>query len=429
MDYVDPRFESYYWEYTELDNLYLIKAFKIVKAFSQFEKEKVLQSFHKLLSSDSVIAQGIAFDWFAYGQTITRWGIDNPYRVFAPELLAKARAQLQTPPITAVDQRKQTTVGANHASAFGVIQYLGDSSDLPLIEPILRSSRDIDVLIGGCNAARSCWRESNQLYQGLIEILSQMIFDESLPLSVRESAIEAFQGYLLPETEESLVHAVRDCPWHASARAALILAVRNLPKYFSVLEEVERTWPAQENIYTMSEVREMLKNHAQTSTTDNSVDSSSTITEEQPNERSSSTTEESEPLTARLIQERFEISLPQWQKASWCEQINSQYGHFRQGTNTGFTIPKRREAIEDVYDHFFPNAVIGFEPEELQQWLSSGYQSHPNYGIEALQAKTISNLRKPDAQDTDAIIALATQDASVVEPFFCELLGIEREES
>jgi periplasmic divalent cation tolerance protein len=142
-----------------------------------------------------------------------------------------------------------------------------------------------------------------------------------------------------------------------------------------------------------------------------------------------SSTQENEPLTTQKLQELFVSSLPKLQKSFWCEQINSQYGHFREGTNTGFTIPKRREAIEDIYDHFFPNAVIGFEPEELQKWLSSGYQSHPNYGIAALPPKTISNLRKPDAEDTDAIIAIATEDASVVEQFFCELLGIKREES
>jgi hypothetical protein len=135
----------------------------------------------------------------------------------------------------------------------------------------------------------------------------------------------------------------------------------------------------------------------------------------------------SEPLTSNSLQKRFETSLPQLQKNVWCEQVNSQYGHFREGTNTGFAISGRREAIEDIYDRFFPNAVIGFEPEELKQWLSSGYQSHPNYGIAALQPKTISNLRKPDAIDTDEIIAVANQDASIVEQFFCEILGIKRE--
>jgi hypothetical protein len=418
------KFRAYFWKHIELPETELRTA--LLSIMADNTEERKLEAFQQLLTSDYASAQGVAFDQFAYAEVQVNRGAENLFRECSEQVLSKARAQLISEPVTAVNEDKKIIVGANHASALAVLQFIGQEEDIPSIEQILRTSKDANVLYGACDALEHCLRQSDDTHREIVEILRPIIFDENANPSVREQAILVFLEYYFPEAEPMLVQAAQQCTLIIAAQAAWVLGIWNFEKYRSLLAEISLHWSEEEVPYYIRRVRELLNEHTQDTTTDDSVEKSPTITEEQPNSNTSSTQKENEPLTAHSLQERFEASLPQLQKTVWCEQINSQYGHFREGTNTGFAISGRKEAIEDIYDHFFPNAVIGFEPEELQQWLSSGYQSHPNYGIEALQPKTISNLRKPDVQDTDEIIALATQDATRVEQFFCELLGIKR---
>jgi hypothetical protein len=120
------------------------------------------------------------------------------------------------------------------------------------------------------------------------------------------------------------------------------------------------------------------------------------------------------------LQQIFPKRFPQYQKTAWCEQANSRYGYYREGEETGKTIPGRREAIEDIYEHFFPHTVMRFDLVEMTAWLPYDYQSHPNYGVKALCEKTISNLQQLHAEDRDALIAFAQDSAREVEQFFVQ---------
>lgn len=223
--------------------------------------EERLKLYKKLLKSDSVVAQGIAFDQFVYMQTLERWGISNPYLQFSEQLLGKAREQLKSPPVTAVNQRKTTLVGANHASALEVIAHVGQEDDISLIEPVLRSSSDVNVIYAGCSAARKCLSNAESVYPEIISTLNQIIFNEEHKLELRTTAVRAFDEYRVLEVEEVLIKAASQCPLPISADAAWILGIWDFQKHLALLQELSNAWP-EEAMYPASEVRSLLMNNS-----------------------------------------------------------------------------------------------------------------------------------------------------------------------
>jgi hypothetical protein len=256
------QFKSYYWTPQDLETKGLRRAYQQFFS-SDSTLEQKLESFKRLLESDSVIAQGIAFDHFFYTESLSRFGSSNPYWQYSEQLLSQAREQLKNPPVTVTKPKEKAIVGANHASALGVLAHLGQEHDISLIEPILRSSCDINVLDMGFWAARQCLRDTENLYPEIIVTLSQIVFDEERDLDIRAAAISAFSDYMVPEVEEVLVKAAKQCPLPVSANAAWLLSGQNFQKHLALLEEVSKAWP-DDAMYPASEVRELLKSSSQT---------------------------------------------------------------------------------------------------------------------------------------------------------------------
>ncbi|BAZ31242.1 hypothetical protein NIES4074_37140 [Cylindrospermum sp. NIES-4074] len=253
------QFKSYYWTPENLESETLQKAFYQLFSEDSTNEKKVL-SFKTLLESDSVVAQSMAFDQFFYTESLTRFGNNNPYEQFSEQLLSKARQQLKNPPITA-NKLNEETVGANYASAFGVLAHLGQEEDIFLIEPIIRSSQDIGVLWSGLFAAEHCLSSANNLYLDFTEILSKIILDEEQNLGIRTAAIGvigAISEYAISSVEELLVRGVNQCSLPISAHAAWLLGFADLPKYATLLQEISNTW-GDDAIYPASEVRDLLK--------------------------------------------------------------------------------------------------------------------------------------------------------------------------
>ncbi|MBD2766285.1 hypothetical protein IC235_00070 [Hymenobacter sp. BT664] len=232
---------------------------------SSSTREQKLDSFKRLLESDSVIAQGIAFDQFFYVESLTRFGSSNPYWQYSEQLLRKAREQLKNPPVTVDKSKEKAIVGANHASALGVLAHLGQERDISLIEPILRSACDSSVLDMGFGAAEQCLRDTENPYPEIIAALSQIIFAEERDLDIRAAAIRAFSGYMVPEVEEVLVKATKQCPLPVSAHAAWLLSARNFQKHLALLEEISKAWP-DDAMYPASEICELIKSSYQSQT-------------------------------------------------------------------------------------------------------------------------------------------------------------------
>lgn len=256
------QFKSYYWIPQDLETKGLRRAYQQFLS-NDSTREQKLESFQRLLKSDSVIAQGIAFDHFFYTESLTRFGSSNPYWQYSEQLLSQAREQLKNPPVTVTKPKEKAVVGANHASALGVLAHLGQENDISLIEPILRSSRDINVLDMGFRAVGQCLKNTKNVYPEIILTLSQLVFDEESDLGTRAAAIGAFSDYIVPEVEEVLVKAATQCPLPISAHAAWLLSVRNLKKHLALLQELSKTWP-DDAMYPVSEVRDLLKSSSQT---------------------------------------------------------------------------------------------------------------------------------------------------------------------
>src|SRR4051794_4878220 len=125
---------TYYWGKPKFQKKDLRDAYVLLTK-GAVAREQLNEAFKTLLKSNVGMAQGIAFDHFFYWQTLGRWGTKNPYLTFSTMLVETARRQLRQAPITS-----GSIVGANHASALGVLAHLGNKDDLTLIEPILRTT-------------------------------------------------------------------------------------------------------------------------------------------------------------------------------------------------------------------------------------------------------------------------------------------------
>ena len=249
------NFNSYYWKSAKLETNILAEALKKLVSPDSTSEQK-LASFRVLLESDSTIAQGIAFDQFFYNESLTRLGSNNLYARDAELLVEKARAQLRKPPVK-VTVDNQEIVGANHASALGVLARLGNENDISQIAFVLKSSSDVNVLGMGLRASRTCLRDSNDVHVEIIEVLKQIIFNISLHLSIRKDAIYALAEYRVPEAEAILVESIENFPLPLSAAAAWILGARDREKYLPLLHQLSNSWPP-DAPYPASEVRELL---------------------------------------------------------------------------------------------------------------------------------------------------------------------------
>jgi hypothetical protein len=212
-----------------------------------------------LLKSNHAIAQGIAFDLFFFAQTQGRWGRENPYEAFSTLLAEAARRQLQQPPL-----HSGQTMGANYASALGVLAHLGNAEDILLIEPVLRTSRDLDVLnMCICALSWSCIPKSEAFPLAFVETMGQLIVNEEIDIRLRQDAVGAWRNArsLPPEIEQLCLHLAQ----HASAldsrlpmQAAWTLGCTNLPKHRAFLANMLVSWPP-DVLYPASEVRLLLE--------------------------------------------------------------------------------------------------------------------------------------------------------------------------
>lgn|SRR5262245_28806304 len=253
-------FISYYWTPEALEGPGLVEAFQRLIAVESGAAEKA-QAFGILLESDSVVAQGIAFDHFFYANSLSRYGMSNPFSGYLDELLIRAREQLRSEPVINTTPDGKQVVGANHASAFGVLAQLGEDEDLNLIAPILETSRDSNVVFAGCLAAQRCLGLTKKSHPEVISSLTRIIHDETWSEDLRVMAVRAFADYELSEVEDILIKVAMDCPLPISAYAADMLAHGDLARHRAFLRQVSDSWPENAR-YPASEVRQLLLEEA-----------------------------------------------------------------------------------------------------------------------------------------------------------------------
>jgi hypothetical protein len=249
---------GYYWDAPQFANQELREAHALLEEHTA-PQAQLNEAFLVLLNSEDVVAQGIVFDLYFYTHTQGRWGVNNPYEAYSAQLVAAARHQLRQPPVASGH-----TIGTNYASALGVLVHEGTAEDIPLIEPILRTTRDVNVLEACLFALGSaCIPDSDAFPQTFVETMVQVIEDEEIPMQMRQEAVGAWRNarWLPPEIEHLCLHLAQ----HASPldsrlpmEAAWTLGCTNLAKHRAFLEHMLASWPPDVR-YPASEVRELLE--------------------------------------------------------------------------------------------------------------------------------------------------------------------------
>jgi hypothetical protein len=121
-------------------------------------------------------------------------------------------------------------------------------------------------------------------------------------------------------------------------------------------------------------------------------------------------------LTAKHIKALFDNSQTHAKKNYWIRRVMSVYPGGKQ------IVKGRGIAITDIYEHYFPNELLGYEPRELKEKLKT-YTSLPGYGEGALGKETKKNLQ--DTGDYDSVIKIAQEAGEAAQKLLIEILGIE----
>jgi hypothetical protein len=205
----------------------------VFRVLIAFDGEERIDEMFRLLKSDFIPAKCAAFEIFACHQVLGRYDISNPFVPYSDEVLAQARLQLKQAPVASHDAHQ--TSGANHASALLALKYLGDSSDLPTIEAIIKASQDINTLFQGWQAIRHCSGQYDVLHPQLLT-LGEKILQSIAVNIVKRDVLNLFYEYKVDGVETILVRAAHidnsySLTPELQAEAAFILLLWDLPKY------------------------------------------------------------------------------------------------------------------------------------------------------------------------------------------------------
>jgi hypothetical protein len=126
-------------------------------------------------------------------------------------------------------------------------------------------------------------------------------------------------------------------------------------------------------------------------------------------------------LTEQYIKAIFESSQTHAKRFYWVRRVEAAYRYGRKSTT------ERTNAIGDVYDHFLPNALIGYNPEDLKNNLKN-YTDLENYGEKGLENNTEIKKALTDAKcpfEYEEVINLAKEAGKAAQKLLMEILGIE----
>lgn len=250
-------FISYYWLPETLSDATSLEAYKLLASKNSNTEQKV-KAFEFLLKSKDPVAQGIAFDYFFYNESLNRFGCKNIFSTYRHDLLIEARKQLNNPPILSKAPSGTFVTGANYCSALGVLTHLGEEKDIESIANVLETSSENYVVFACCMVIQRLLGLTKKYYSKIVSTLIQIVYNEQLPENIRIMAVRAFANYKIPEIDNVLVDICKMCGLPISAYAALILGDRNLEQYRNLLHQLTESW-AIDALYPASEVRDILK--------------------------------------------------------------------------------------------------------------------------------------------------------------------------
>lgn len=243
-------FHSYYWKIEDLER----KDAEAARILTQGDDAaSTPAAFERLLASDSPAARGVALDQYAHHEARGRFGTSNPLRQYRDRVLGEARAQLRSPPVTATSPLGTVTVGANHASALGVLGRLGDASDLPRITCYLVPSQDFNVLEAACLAVDHCLEgAATQIARDVGAHLATILQDPAADDGTRVMVLAPFRSWPALDQIDMLLDTVRHGALLPAIHAAWALAGQLEDE--TELRRLIASWPA-DAPYPADEVR------------------------------------------------------------------------------------------------------------------------------------------------------------------------------
>jgi hypothetical protein len=199
-----------------------------------------------LLGSDSVVARGIALDFYSMSNANLRHG-DEPMIDAAIDAAARACAlrELAEPPYDRTEVSAQPRRGANHASALHALGFNADPADAPLVARVLLENQEDRVLAQGVGAAEPILR-GEPAHPALVDALLQLVRRRNLKPSTRAGAIAAIAASADEAVVPLLIEAVRDPELAVSAAAARGLLERDLERHRRLIEPIVGAWSTSE---------------------------------------------------------------------------------------------------------------------------------------------------------------------------------------
>jgi hypothetical protein len=252
------QFQSFYWEGAAVPDEEHSAIERLEGAESPVS-ERTAALVH-LLGSDSVVARGIALDFYCLSNANLRHG-NEPMIDATVDAAARACAlrELADPPYERTEANAQPKRGANHASALHALGFNADPADAPLVARALLHNQDDRVLAQGVGAAEPILR-GEPAHPALIDALLQLVHRRSLEPSTRAGATAAIAASADDAVVPLLLDAVRDPELAVSAAAARGLLERDLERHRRLVEPIAAAWCTGEfPPFDVHEVRRLLE--------------------------------------------------------------------------------------------------------------------------------------------------------------------------
>jgi hypothetical protein len=253
---------SFFWKgatVPEPDRAILVRLHDNVLPVEQ-RKEALVQ----LLGSGSVIARGVALDYYSLSQANLRHGND-PMIDAAIDDAARACAvrELAAQPYERAELDAQPRRGANHASALHALWHNAAVEDAPLLARVLAENSEEAVLQEGVKVAHALLYREPVAHAGLVEVLVRLARQRGLDPDIRADAIRAMGSADDEAVLAPIVDAVRDPDLAVSSAAVRSLLERDLARYRPLVEPIVAAWQVGElPPFHVLEVRRLLEEAA-----------------------------------------------------------------------------------------------------------------------------------------------------------------------
>ena len=215
------------------------------------EPEQRILPLERLLDSRSIVAQGIAINWYSNDQMSGRWGATPPSSPLRDKVARRIREHLAAPPHW-IDHPADGRVAMNHASALAALRWVVVPRDAALIAKVAEHASDAwtkaSLVMGAKACMNACQSSKQEPSEGDVQVLQRVLHglaaDEQLDPETREEAILQLSASAA-EVRELLARLLEQPAVDLAAAAALSLMRTHFNEYRSRVAELLEEWKYQ----------------------------------------------------------------------------------------------------------------------------------------------------------------------------------------